>query len=80
MAAREEQDVSADGTNPIDDAVGARGDIRRRFPSGTSVTKQLPVGPLPQNVGKDQALVLAVIPLEQVGIGVGDGSESGQLA
>src|SRR5271165_3154088 len=51
-----------------------------RFSPGAAVAKQRPVGALGVNVRGAEAFILAVIPLDQVGIDLGRATETGQLA
>src|SRR5208283_1351114 len=80
MPVRKNQHVAPDGAQPLDDAVGPRADLFRRFSPGAAVAEQLPVRALGVNVRGAEAFILAVIPLDQVGIDFGRGAKAGQFA
>lgn len=70
--------------DPLEHAVGALADLLRGLsgvlgrPLGHSVGPQVPLGPVPVDLGAGDALVRPVVPLVQVGLGVG-GHQPGQL-
>jgi hypothetical protein len=71
MAARKHQHFAFDRAHPIHDAVGPRPDLARRLSSGAAVTEELTVRALCMDLGRATALILAVVPLDQVGIDFG---------
>ena len=79
VTAGEEQRISAGGANPPDDAVGPQRNLRGGLATGTAIPKQLPVGLLSAYVCRFPSLVQSVVPLEQIGVGFGHGSETGEL-
>src|SRR5262245_51010985 len=80
MPAREEQHVALLGAHPADHAVGARPDLRRRLAAGTAVAEELPVGALGVDLGRGPALVVAIVPLDEVAVELGRVREAGELA
>jgi hypothetical protein len=80
MAARKEQNISLDGTRASNDAVGPCTNLRWHFTSRATVAKQFPVWPLLEDVFRAAALILAVVPLDQVVIDFGHTREAGQFA
>src|SRR5262249_43524145 len=80
VAVAEEDDSAAGRFQASDDAVGPGADRVHRLTAGTAVAEQVPPGPLRANFGGGPALVCAVVPLQQVGLGSGTGTEPGQLA
>src|SRR5215510_3173692 len=64
----------------FDRAVCPRPDLVRRFPSGASITKQLPLGALLVDISGEAALILAVVPFEQVPVDFSHSSKASQLA
>ena len=71
MAARKHQHVAADRAHPGDDAVGAGAGFVRRFAARAPVAEKLPAGPLAQDLGGADTLVFAVIPFDEVRLGLG---------
>ena len=63
-----------------DHAVGAGADVFRRLSSRASIPEQQPAGRPLTNLLRGQALVLAVIPLGQVGVDHGASAKVGQFA
>ena len=80
MAAGENEDVSLGGAGPLDDSIGAGSNLGRRLTAGTAVAKELPAGVPLADFGKAQALILAVVPFDEVGIDRGDWLEPRELA
>src|SRR6516164_1675544 len=80
MPARKNQHVAFDRTHPAHDAVGPRANLARRLSSGTAVTEELPVRTLHTGFSRAAAFILAIVPLDQVGIDLGYTAKSGQLA
>src|SRR5262245_17064701 len=56
----------------------ARGDLLRRFAVRAAVAEQLPTWPVFQDVAGKRPLPAAVVPLDEVGIDLGDCSKAGQ--
>ena len=63
-----------------DEAIGAAGDILGCFTARTAVSKNVPARTLPFDVGGASALVLAIVPLGEVGLGNGVWPKTGKLA
>ena len=84
VAAGEDEHVALDGAlaraDFRHDAIGPSGDVARRLSAGAAVAEEEPVGPLGVNLLRPQPLVLAVVPLDEVGIDDGRGAEAGQFA
>src|SRR5208282_869265 len=80
MPARKNQHVAFDRAHSAHDAVGPRADLARRLSSGAAVTEQLPVRALHMDLSGAAALILAIVPLDQVGIDLGRTAKPGQLA
>src|SRR4051795_2076408 len=66
MAARENQHISLDKANAAGHTIGSQDHVFRRLASGTAVAKQLPVRTLLMNIHCTAALVVAVVPLDQI--------------
>jgi len=64
----------------VRDAVGPRGDCRKRLAARAAVAKEVPAGPLATNVLGAKPFILAVINLCQVGDDFQPVAETGQLA
>src|SRR6516165_10630316 len=80
MPARKNQHVTFDRTHAAHNAVGPRADLARRLSSGAAVTEELPVRALHMDLSRAAALILAVVPLDQVGIDFGRGPKACQFA
>src|SRR5271166_3636794 len=80
MPARKNQHVAFDRAHPAHDAIGPRAYLARRLSSGAAVTEELPFRALRMDLSRAAALVLAVIPFDQVGVDFGRGAKAGQLA
>src|SRR5262249_37107965 len=80
VPAREQQHVPPGRAHPLHHPVGTGADLFRRFPPRAAVTEQVPARSRRTNLGGAEALVLAVIPFDQVAIDLGPGPEAGQLA
>src|SRR5208282_2480355 len=79
MPARKNQHVAFDRAHPAHDAIGPRADLARRLSSGTAVTEELPVRALGMDLSRAAALILAVIPFDQVGIDLSRVAKARQL-
>ena len=80
MPAGEKQDVALYGTGPIYNSVGAGTDLLRRFASGAAIAEQVPAWTLGADIGAAASFILAIIPLDQIGIDFGHAAKSGQFA
>src|SRR5262245_57297616 len=80
MSAGKKQYVPLHRARAFDRAVCPCPDLVRRFPSGASITKKLPLGALLMAISGEAALVLAVVPFEQVPVDFGHSSKARQLA
>src|SRR5215813_1296692 len=80
MSAGKKQYVPLHRTHAFHRAVCARPDLVRRFPSGASITKQLPLGALLVDISGEAALILAVVPFEQVPVDFSYSSKASQRA
>jgi hypothetical protein len=80
MAAGEEQNIAEHGADSSDHTVSPRSYLCRRLAARTAVAKELPIGPILENFGSPEALIVAVIPFDQIPIDLGCGANSGQLA
>src|SRR6266851_1892937 len=80
MGARKYQDIAADGAHAADDAIGPCPDLVRSFPARATVAEQLPVRALREDLGGAAAFILAIVPLRQIRIEFGYGSEPRKLA
>src|SRR5262249_32440569 len=80
MSAGKKQYVPLHRARAFDRAVCPRPDLVRRFPSGASITKQLPLEALLVDISGEAALILAVVPFEQVPVDFGHSSKARQLA
>ena len=77
MGAGERQDVPFKAAHPGDKAVGPSGDVFGRFAIGAAVAEHFPAGPLLQDLPGQLPLEPAVVPLDQVGVDLGDGAVAG---
>src|SRR5215467_7392736 len=80
MSAGKKQYVPLHRARAFDRAVCPCPDLVRRFPSGASITKQLPLGALLVDISGEAALILAVVPFEQVPVDFSHSSKASQLA
>src|SRR5262249_30666588 len=80
VAAREQQDVPPDRAHAPDHRVGPRADLPGRLASRAAVAEELPARTLRPDLGGAAALVLAVVPLDEIRIDLGDRGETAQLA
>jgi hypothetical protein len=79
VAVSEERRVAFTAQGAIDYIQRARPDLRYSFPVRHAVAKQGPAGPTGPNLFSGSTFVIAVIPLHEVGIDLGLGSEPGQF-
>src|SRR6516162_9584841 len=75
MPARENQYLALDRAHPAHEAVGACADLIWRLSSRATVAEQLPVRALCVDLSRAAALILAVVPFDQVGLDFGHGAK-----
>src|SRR5262247_3897301 len=80
VAVREQDDVAGGAADSGDDAVDAGADLRRRFAARTAVAEEHPARLLVVDLLGGEPLVVAVIPLVQIGLDRRAGAEAGELA
>ena len=80
MPARKQQNVARDVANAFHDAIGLSADLIRCFSSRTTVAKQLPARTLFLDLPCATSLVLAIIPFQQIAVGLRFTSKPSQLA
>jgi len=72
--------IPRNGTNSLHDAVCSRCHLPRHFSPRAPITERFPVRALSQDVNRAAALILAVVPFDQVGVNFGDVSKTRQFA
>ena len=77
MSAGKNQHIAFDGAHATDNTIGSGANLLRRFSVGTTVTEQLPVGSYRMNFRGSNAFIIAVVPLDQIGIDFGCSAEPG---
>src|SRR5262249_14348940 len=80
MSAGKEQRVPLDGPHSAHHVVGPDTNLFRGFSSRTTIPEQLPVGALGVNFNSAAALVITVIPFQQVTIDLGNVPKASQFA
>src|SRR5215469_4199246 len=80
MPAGKEQHVPLDGPHSAYHAVGPDTNLFRGFPSRTTIAEQLPVRALGVDFSGAAALVISVIPFQQVAINLGNAPEASEFA
>src|SRR5438552_16335572 len=80
MGARKQQNVAVDGAYAIDDAVGPCAHLVRCLPAGAPVAEQIPIRAFLQDLDSAAAFILAIVPLDQIRIGLGLLAEACELA
>src|SRR3974390_3462301 len=80
MPARKNQDIPLHRAHTAHHPMSPCVNLVRRFASWTAVAKQLPVRPFLADLGTGTALILTVVPFDQVPIDFGFSSEASQLA
>ena len=75
-----EQNVPGDFPHSAYDAVRARADLLGCLASRATVREQVPPRALRPNVDTTAAFILAIIPLDEVRIYIGDGAKPSQFA
>src|SRR5262245_60265932 len=66
MPARKQQHISLNRSHTAHHAVSPRGDLGRRFTSRTAIAEQLPIGALRLDLSGATALILPVVPLDEI--------------
>src|SRR5215468_524592 len=79
VAVGEQNDVAGGAADSRDDAIDARADLRWRLAARTAVAKEHPVRLLVMDLLGRESLVLAVVPLVQIGLDRRAGAEAGEL-
>jgi hypothetical protein len=77
---RKNQHIPSNPTDSTYHPVRPCGDLIRRFTSRAAVAKQLPSGPLRENIRRAESLILAVVPFDQIAIDFVRPSEARQFA
>src|SRR6266576_2081153 len=80
VTARKKQHVAFDSAHAFHNPVCTHGNVVRRFPSRAAITKQLPFGALLVDISGEAALILAIVPFEQVPVDFTQSSKASQLA
>src|SRR5262249_43826476 len=80
MPTRKEQHITVMRAYPLNDAIGPRGDLAGRFSAGTAVAKQTPIRSCRMNLCAASALILTVVPFEQIRFNRGQLSNPRQFA
>src|SRR6266403_6065563 len=80
MAARKKQHIALDRAQPAHDTISTRAHLGRRFPSRATVPEQLPVRALHVDLRRAAALIISVVPFEQIAINFRYRPETRQLA
>jgi hypothetical protein len=76
VSVRKQGDVALDGARPGDHSIRPCADLRRRLSTRAAVAKNQPAGRLLIDLLGGQPLVLAIVPLDQVGVDDGRGPET----
>jgi hypothetical protein len=79
MSTRKNQHIAFDHAYAIDNTIGSRTNLLRRFPVGATVAKQLPAGTPRTNLRRSKTFVIAIIPFDQIAIVLCYCAESGQF-
>jgi hypothetical protein len=80
VAARENEHVASNTADGSHHAVGAATDVGRRFAPRAAVAEQQPSGVRSQNFSRALALVVAIVPFDQVVFDFGYVAEAGKRA
>src|SRR4051794_9735190 len=80
MGMREHDDIAPGRAAALDHPVRALGDLRGRLASGRAVVEERPPRALGADVDRRAAFVLAVVPLDEVGVEPRAFAEPGELA
>lgn len=76
---REERNVSFCGAKTGDDQIGTVGELLWRFPGGTALLKQVPIGAFRENVSGRAALIVTAGPLGNCRFNLRDRPEACQF-
>ena len=68
VAVGDGEGVARDGFRPLDHPVGPAAHVGRRLPFGHAVVPEVPAGAALLDLGGGDALVGAVVPLQEVGV------------
>jgi hypothetical protein len=79
IAVCEQKHVSGATADSSDHAVGSRSDVGDGLAVRAAVVEQMPCRTVRSNLRRSSTLVLAVIPLDQIGIFRGDSAEAGEF-
>ena len=79
MSTGEKQDVALYCAGPVYNSIGASADLPRRFSSGAAVAKQIPAWAFGADLGATASFILAIIPLDEIGVDLCDCAKSGQF-
>src|SRR5262245_60249717 len=80
VAVREQRDVAAGGAGPREHAVDALADLLGALAAGAAVGEDHPARRALLDLVRRQALVLAVVPFDEVGLDLRAGAEARQVA
>jgi hypothetical protein len=80
VPAGEKQDVTSYGPDLSKDTIGSFPHLPRGLAPWASISEQAPLRPLSENLNGPAAFVLAVVPLEQITLDLGNCSKASQLA
>ena len=72
--------LAVDRSNPTAHAVGSRADFVERFATGKSIAEEIPIRAFRMDVRPSQALVVAVVPFDQVAIDFGPARKTREFA
>jgi hypothetical protein len=79
VSTRKEKNVRLNLPDPVHNTIGPRAHLPGGFAPRAAITKQLPVGSFSMNLHTAAALVLAIVPFEQVRLNLGNLPKTGQL-
>jgi len=79
IAVPKEKDVATAAAQPVDHTIGARSNVGSGFALRAAIFEQTPCRVIRTNLGRSSSLVLAVVPLGQIGIDDRDRAEAGKF-
>lgn len=79
MPAGKNQNIPGYCAHPAQYTISPSCDLLWRFAAGTAIAEQLPVRPFLQDVNRQAAFVLTVVPFDEIAIDLSHRSEAGQL-
>src|SRR5262244_2197391 len=79
MPAGKKENVSWQPSQAIHDAIGARGDLLRRFAPRTAIAEEFPIWTLRADLDRPATFILTVVPLDEIAIDFRNRSEAGQF-